>query len=86
MARLRHEACLADELDSSDCPVCLGVLFEPVAPACGHPICRECYEGLRQSATQAPQCPICRRSVSATPRGLPIVGAAVRADNRYGTV
>ena len=32
-----------------ECPVCMETLFEPVAPQCGHPVCRACYEGMLKS-------------------------------------
>jgi len=80
-SRTRTELeCLAEELESQDCPVCLGILYDPVAPACGHAVCRDCFQSLRERAA-APQCPICRRSVDAGARALPIVGAAVKAAN-----
>ena len=32
-----------------ECPVCMETLFEPVAPACGHPMCKPCYDGVVKS-------------------------------------
>eukprot|EP00966_Prymnesium_polylepis_P013348 308128-Prymnesium_polylepis.1 len=34
-------------LDALDCPICLNTVFRPVAPAaCGHALCRACFEAL----------------------------------------
>ena len=41
-----------------DCPVCLETLFQPVAPDCGHPVCRPCLERL-VAETASPHCPLC---------------------------
>ena len=32
-----------------ECPVCLDELHDPVAPACGHPMCRRCHAGMMSS-------------------------------------
>lgn len=38
-------------LDPEDleCPVCMEPLVNPVAPGCGHPMCRVCFDGLKDS-------------------------------------
>ena len=50
-----------------DCPVCLETLFDPVAPECGHALCRECFLALCQRCDIL-QCPICRRPATNTRR------------------
>lgn len=45
-----------------DCPVCLGLLVEAVAGACGHSFCRLCIERVLDVN---PRCPVCRHGVSA---------------------
>jgi hypothetical protein len=60
-----------------DCPVCLETLFDPVAPECGHALCRECFLALCQRCDTS-QCPICRRPVTNT-RRMPACGAMAMA-------
>ena len=33
------------------CPVCLGIVFDAVAPACGHTVCGPCYERWLQACS-----------------------------------
>jgi len=75
------------ENTAHECPVCLDVLFQPVAPACGHAVCRECFDEMRKSAGStlgAVRCPICRGPASTAPTKLPIAAAAVKAADPAG--
>lgn len=60
-----------------DCPVCLDLLFEPVAPACGHALCNACFQSLRSSQNR-PRCPVCRRPAG-VPQRMHVVAAAAKA-------
>ena len=60
-----------------NCPVCLETLFDPVAPECGHALCRECFLALCQKCDTM-QCPICRRPATNT-RRMPACGAMAMA-------
>ena len=54
------------------CPVCLEPLFHPVAPPCGHAVCKPCFKQMCHAQIQSsmnrgpfepvkpPPCPICR--------------------------
>ena len=41
----------AAQLDRAklECPVCMEIMFDPVAPACGHAMCRACFDGISDS-------------------------------------
>lgn len=60
-----------------DCPVCLDLLFQPVAPACGHAICAACFQNLKSTAL-SPCCPICRGPANA-PQRMHVAAAAAKA-------
>lgn len=48
--------------ESKECPVCLDVIDDAVAPReCGHPACRSC---LLESLQRSKRCPVCRVDVS----------------------
>ena len=55
---------------SLECPICLDTVYRPVAPPCGHPMCRECFDSLRK-ASMNPACPVCRVSASSA-RLMPV--------------
>ncbi|CAN8074028.1 unnamed protein product [Agarophyton chilense] len=47
---------------TSQCPLCLDVIDDPVAPKeCGHPACRMC---MTESLKRANKCPVCRIPIS----------------------
>jgi len=55
------------------CPVCLDTVTQPVAAACGHPMCRACFMDLKKHARNHrgwSQCPLCRNRVGRA-RSLP---------------
>jgi len=60
-----------------DCPVCLDVLFKPVAPrSCGHAMCGPCFKHLqrRKGAT----CPKCRGPIDRT-EAMPVLAVLAKA-------
>ena len=46
---LEEESGSSPEAKTLECPVCMETLYEPVAPPCGHPMCRSCYDGIAES-------------------------------------
>ena len=32
-----------------DCPICMEIMVDPVAPSCGHAMCRACFDGISDS-------------------------------------
>ena len=46
---LEEESGSSPEATTLECPVCMETLYEPVAPPCGHPMCRSCYDGIADS-------------------------------------
>ena len=46
---LEEESGSSPEAKTLECPVCMETLYEPVAPPCGHPMCRSCYDGIADS-------------------------------------
>ena len=46
---LEEESGSSPEATTLECPVCMETLYEPVAPPCGHPMCRSCYDGIAES-------------------------------------
>lgn len=47
--------------NSSDCPICLQPLLQPVKIPCGHVFCYLCIKG---SASHRRRCPLCRGALS----------------------
>ena len=62
-------------LSPGRCPVCLDVLLDPVAPACGHAVCRACRDAALASGLAS--CPVCRRAAPSA-RPMPALERAVR--------
>jgi len=75
---LEHLAAAAAE-DAHECPVCLDLIYSPVAPACGHAICRECHDNMCRAST-SPQCSVCRRDARQV-RKMPMATVAARDAN-----
>jgi hypothetical protein len=51
--------------DSLDCTLCLNLLCEPTALACGHVMCRPCLARILDHAFDtAPSCPLCRTTLA----------------------
>ena len=67
-----------------ECPVCLDTVFRPVAPACGHLICRDCFIGLAAAADEhSLRCPVCRES-AANSRRMHVAGWVAKAVDPIG--
>ncbi|CAK9034819.1 unnamed protein product [Durusdinium trenchii] len=48
-----------------ECPLCLGLLWEPSSIPCGHTLCRPCLaRTLDHAFDTAPSCPMCRADLS----------------------
>ena len=61
------------------CPVCLEPLFEPVAPrACGHALCKPCYQQLPRRQGWGARCPVCR-GPAGDARAMPVLASIVRS-------
>lgn len=61
----------AENGKSQDCPVCLDIIEDAVAPReCGHPACRGCLESLLRRSSKCPICrvQICAESITTLPR------------------
>lgn len=63
-----HGADLQDEADADtsekdqlQCPICHGLLYDPVAPPCGHTACRRC---LTRALDLRRECPYCRTATT----------------------
>jgi len=66
---------------SLHCPVCLETFFRPVAPSCGHALCRTCHASLaRAAAPAAACCPICRAPARVVQRMVVLDKVAKKAD------
>lgn len=61
------------------CPICLEPLFDPVAPpACGHALCKQCYQQLPSRQGWEARCPVCRGPAS-NARAMPVLAGIVRS-------
>jgi len=54
-----------------DCPVCHELLYEPIVPPCGHPVCKSCLTKLLHHSRDkgggtGAKCPVCRRVLHTT--------------------
>ncbi|THD23752.1 Ring finger protein [Fasciola hepatica] len=64
--------------DKVTCPICLGLLYRPVALPCAHEFCRECI--LNAVEHTSFQCPICRYRLSNWLRKVKDIDSAVDLD------
>jgi len=64
-------------LDKLICPVCRGILIEPVTLPCKHDLCLECFNGSMEMANLT--CPLCRKRVGAWLRREKKEGSLVNA-------
>lgn len=48
-------------LEKLMCPICRGILIEPVTMPCSHVLCLECFDGTMEMASLT--CPLCRKRV-----------------------
>lgn len=53
-----------------ECPVCLETLVNPVAPPCGHPMCRSCHTGMLE-ARAVRRIPVAGGYLLITPKNRP---------------
>ena len=52
---------LEDHLKQLECPICCGILNEPLQTTCGHLFCRECYDRLEDDMRWGVKCPVCKQ-------------------------
>lgn len=74
-AQLEALARAGEDADALSCPVCLEVVYQPVAPRCGHAVCAACYAQLAMTA--APLCPVCRGDAPQASR-MPVLSSVAR--------
>ncbi|XP_059474047.1 E3 ubiquitin-protein ligase RNF168-like [Neocloeon triangulifer] len=64
-------------LEKLICPICRGILVEPVTLPCKHALCLECFDGSMEMANLT--CPMCRKRVGAWLRKERKEGSLVNA-------
>ncbi|CAJ1356986.1 unnamed protein product, partial [Effrenium voratum] len=65
-----------------ECPLCLGLLWEPASIPCGHTLCRCCLaRTLDHAFDTAPSCPMCRKDLAPY---LAWLNARARAQRIHG--
>ncbi|CAJ1422196.1 unnamed protein product [Effrenium voratum] len=65
-----------------ECPLCLGLLWEPASIPCGHTLCRCCLaRTLDHAFDTAPSCPMCRKDLAPY---LAWLNARARAQRVHG--
>ncbi|XP_063051941.1 E3 ubiquitin-protein ligase TRIM47-like [Engraulis encrasicolus] len=59
----------SQEEDSFTCPVCLGLLRDPVTTACGHNFCMKCIKGCwdQEDGKGEYSCPLCKHTFDSRP-------------------
>lgn len=67
-----------ETIETDCCPICLETFYQPVAPPCGHPLCRSCFVDLRSQGQGAMKCPTCRAPAK-TARAMPVTASLIKA-------
>ena len=50
-----------------DCPVCLDLLYKPLAYGCGHTVCKPCHKRTPKAENGVERCPVCRHEQLSQP-------------------
>ncbi|KAF4522547.1 hypothetical protein B566_EDAN012838 [Ephemera danica] len=65
-------------LEKVMCPICRGILIQPVTMPCAHVLCLECFNGSMEMANLT--CPLCRKRVGGWLRTAKKLGKLVNVD------
>lgn len=81
-ADFAHDAWVREQLE---CPLCLGLLWEPTTAPCGHTLCKPCLaRTLDHAFDTLPSCPMCRTSFA--PYLVWLNARAAAAAERFGVL
>ncbi len=50
-------------VENHSCPICLGLLYNPISTPCNHKMCSKCFEECIEFSIKTNSCPLCRSEI-----------------------